>query len=382
MAKRKDEEVEYWDRGFAERARAEGQAIRDNPRSMIPNFAPVYNAEPTGRDVLASALMGFNKGMEAVTRSAALGDPFVAAMSGIAGAGAQPGPDAIAAQRQQMMQAQQLAQLEATPIDTVSPGLVEQYPELKGMPLGLVQKITPLIAETGRKKRAEMVAHAARGGGIYTDPDTGMMFSVKPMHGGNQLIPLPGQSIGPDGKVLFASQEREKAAERPKEIGAEAAVKVSMAQDGLTNLGDIRQALSSPRARELILKAGGSWKALTSLGDPEAEALANAIFQVADAEARIKTGAAINEKEVESYFNALVPKTGTVDGILDRLNRKERYFNSINSMLTTNKRLPGGAVGGRESSVAVMERMARPKGSSGPLQPYVSTDGGKTWRPK
>lgn len=40
---------------------------------------------------------------------------------------------------------------------------------------------------------------------FYTDPETGMRFRIKPGHKGNEMIPLPGQAIGSDGKVVFTS---------------------------------------------------------------------------------------------------------------------------------------------------------------------------------
>ena len=89
-----------------------------------------------------------------------------------------------------------------------------------------------------------------------------------------------------------------------------------------------------------MVKAGGSWKQFTSLNDPAAEKLANAIFQAADAEARVKTGAAINNTEIEEYFNKLVTKTGTIEGTLDRINTKRNFFKRFSANLEANKAIP------------------------------------------
>lgn len=43
------------------------------------------------------------------------------------------------------------------------------------------------------------------GAPFRTDPETGIMYRIKPGHKGSEEIPLPGQAIGPDGKVVFTS---------------------------------------------------------------------------------------------------------------------------------------------------------------------------------
>lgn len=132
-----------------------GRDIRDNPRSILPNFQ--NEIAPSGRDVLLSALMGFGKSMGASQAAAANGDPLLASLAGIAGAAGQPGPQAVMAQRMDLKRQQMLAQLEASPVEQVAPDLAEKYKELKGLPLSTFQKIAPLLQRNeDAEKRLEI----------------------------------------------------------------------------------------------------------------------------------------------------------------------------------------------------------------------------------
>ena len=273
-----------------------GRRIGNDPASILPPLSGWGQVNPTGKDVLLSALMGLGPAVKAANEAAQFGDPFSAVLAGIGGAATQPGPNAVALQR-----------LEQTPLPDDSP-IIAKYPEFKGLTLGWVQKLAPLLQRSENMER--------------------------------QLSTFLLAEKGRNDRATQAADAAKERMDAPKALGSEAGIKISLAQDGNSNLSDIRNALASPKARELILKAGGSWKKLSSLGDPEAEALANAIFQVADAEARIKTGAAINNTELDQYFNGLVPKSGTIGGIQDRLNRKQKYFDSVERTLSYGKKVP------------------------------------------
>ena len=160
---------------------------------------------------------------------------------------------------------------------------------------------------------------------------------------------IPGQGgpeiVTKDGQQFIANRDlRGNVRYTPNtgaQIQSEVGTKIGLAQDGLANLEHIESVLKSPKGRELAVKAGGSFAKLKSLGDPDAEILANAIFQASDSEARVKTGAAINEREVEEYFRSLVNPVGTMAGNIDRIGRKKAYFNGQMAIYGQGRNIPG-----------------------------------------
>lgn len=143
----------FWSPEQFKQAQAQGIEVRDNPRSVLPPLAGWGQAKPETRDFIVSGLMGLQNSLRASQEAAAYGDPFGAALAGIAGSVNQPGAQNLATQRQQQqMQLQQqqrqaqMEQLESTPVDLVSPGLVAKHPELKGLPLGMINKIAPILS--------------------------------------------------------------------------------------------------------------------------------------------------------------------------------------------------------------------------------------------
>jgi DNA-binding phage protein len=123
-----------------------GRNLRDNPASILPPLAGLgQQPTPEFRDSLVSALQGLRASAAASADAARFGDPFTAALAAIGGAASQPGPQAIAAQRADIQRQQLLRQLESSPVELVSPDLVQAHPELKGMPLAVVERIAPLI---------------------------------------------------------------------------------------------------------------------------------------------------------------------------------------------------------------------------------------------
>lgn len=190
MAK-KEEEASYWTttgKGPYDilAAQSAGRNLLDNPRSIIPPLAGWnQKAETTGRDVLLSALMGLGKSMQAAQQASALGDPVVASLAALGGAASQPGPDAIAAQRQAMAQQSQLAAFESAPLSAVSPDLAKEYGLDPNTPMGALKNIIPLLqrqhsleqqlalfmaGEAGKNARADKMANAPQ---VFVDPETG-----------------------------------------------------------------------------------------------------------------------------------------------------------------------------------------------------------------
>ena len=187
--------------------------------------------------------------------------------------------------------------------------------ELKQEPLSRIE------AESAAKTRGMMSAYP------QTEPPTGPEITEK-----DGLKFLVNKNL--KGQTSYSQLQGQ-------QLPVEISVKMTLAEDGLKNLNEIETMLNSPKGRELALKAGGNFDRLKTLGDPDAEILANAIFQAADAEARVKTGAAINVQEVNEYFKKLVNPVGTMAGNLDRIRRKKEFFGASLNLMRAGRNVPG-----------------------------------------
>ena len=167
-----EETPDYWPGDWFSRESSRAKEMQDNPQAMLPAL-PKWgqHTQSTARDVLLSALIGSGEGSEASQAAARTGDPLAAVVAGITGSMrgvAKNSPQQIAQARAKQAADAQMAQLESIPISQVSPKLVEEFGLDPNTPLGLVQKIAPLLqrqqgleqqlalfiaGEKGRKKR-------------------------------------------------------------------------------------------------------------------------------------------------------------------------------------------------------------------------------------
>ena len=178
MARKKEEDAQpSFSDAMINAASSDAVRLRDNPGNALPNIAGWGQAKPEMRDIIMSALAGLGTSSQAATQAARLGDPVSAALAGIGGAFQAPSAQHFATQRAQLQQQQMEAQLAATPVDQISPAIVEKHPEFSGMPLGVVQKLAPFLnrqeameqqlamfiaAEQGRNSRNTETANSAK----------------------------------------------------------------------------------------------------------------------------------------------------------------------------------------------------------------------------
>lgn len=358
MARISDDEAEYWERGFAERASGEAKNIAENPRSLIPNFSEVQN--PTsGRDVLLSALMGFGKSMEASQRAAQGGDALTASLAAIAGAAGQPGPDMIAAQRQEVLRQRRLAQLEAMPVEKVSPGLAEKFPELKGVPLSIVQKLGPMLQRNeALERRLEM----------FMAGEQGKDRRAEVMAGRNEVKDQRATRTE-EAKLRNELQQKSKDFVTIRDNYA----RISRVAKNPSPAGDLSLIFSYMK----LLDPGSTVR--------ESE------FQNAEKAAPILTRYGLDFNKLGSVWAG---KKLTDEQRADFIARSNDLYSAqkeLHDQTRGEYRRLTEAAGGRPENVdviggvassQVLRKMARPRGDTGPLRPYISTDGGSTWRPE
>lgn len=138
--------------GQVERRIEDSMSLGKRLKSGFGRVRESLRLSPESRQGLLNALLG---GAAAAQKIQALGPGASPLAAGLVGAatGYQV-PQELAMQQEQQRQATAFneaklreQQLDLTPIEAISPGIVERYPELKGMPLGFVNKIAPLLSK-------------------------------------------------------------------------------------------------------------------------------------------------------------------------------------------------------------------------------------------
>lgn len=133
-----------------------GSSLYDKQNYGRAQFAyPNAAGKSSVRDGLVNALLGASQGGQRAAGMAQYGSQGASFLAGLTGAFGATSAEDIMAARQKAQAEAQLAQLEVTPLTADNfPGLIQKHPELDGMPLGLVNKILPLIGKTEGFQRA------------------------------------------------------------------------------------------------------------------------------------------------------------------------------------------------------------------------------------
>lgn len=133
-----------------------GASLLDKQANGRPQYAyPGISGKGSVRNGLISALLAASQGGNKAAEYAKYGSKQASFLAGLTGAFGAPTAEVIQAAQQKAIAEAQLAQLEATPITAENfPGLVGKHPELNNLPLGLVNKLSPLIGKGEGFQRA------------------------------------------------------------------------------------------------------------------------------------------------------------------------------------------------------------------------------------
>lgn len=143
MAEKKDEPI----LGFFTDSAITSEESRGKENSRRKILPPTRPTSFGGRtfDALRNLTNGAAAGIQAAQTGISLGDPVVAAIQGASGGLNAPSAQAI--RERQFME-----QIDSVIIDDLSPELVARYPEVSGMPLGVVQKMLPVFERNERNE--------------------------------------------------------------------------------------------------------------------------------------------------------------------------------------------------------------------------------------
>lgn len=162
----------------------------------------------------------------------------------------------------------------------------------------------------------EIKMRASGGHGVaeqfYTDPDTGMKFRIKPGHKGNEYIPLPGQAIGADGKVVFTTNQTKE--DRPGQGEYSARGFADKAQQAHDALSAIEAKGFNPAAKGNLVQS----MLPTMAQSPDFQSSDQARRQFVNAILRRESGAAIPPFELENYTRQYFPVPGDSPEVLQQ----------------------------------------------------------------
>jgi hypothetical protein len=148
--------------GFLSDSEIDGQGVEAQrlakQDAATKRIFPAFARSKDNRARLLNALLGIQAGQAAAQQSVALGDPFGAAIAGFAAQAGAPTAERIAAQREAEAAQQQMAVFESQPVESISPALVEKFPELQGLPLGVVSKLAPALQRSESLEQQLMIA--------------------------------------------------------------------------------------------------------------------------------------------------------------------------------------------------------------------------------
>lgn len=264
-----------------------GEELRD--KQSKPRFAGTEPPFSSGQNVLLHALLGLQAGTKAGLQTSPLQSPLVSLLAGLgAGAGV---PGAV--------EEMGIEKIGNRPVDEVSPDLVKAYPQLQGVPLSLVHKLTPLIQSHDRSNRAaQAFANNAA-------------LRIELQRASPSLRRILAEQMGVDPSELSGLKSTEasnltRATGVGRPLTAEVIKLKNNAEDGIININNALELFD--RVDDTTLKqaaVGGLWGKVGRMGNEDAQQLNKYLSQASDVITRLRTGAALNANE-ERYYGGII----------------------------------------------------------------------------
>lgn len=262
-----------------------GIEIRDEQAK--PRLAAAEPFTP-GQNTLLSALLGLQAGTKAAAQTSQLQSPFVGLLAGLGASAQVPG----------QVEEMGIEKIGNRPVDEVSPILVQEFPELSGVPLSLVHKISPLLSrQADIKSKFAMLrerASQAHGRGDLSPQARKLLSEISGIPE-NELIGLSGieaQRLGITPRALSGEQEK-------------VYQNISQGANDLERALDLFDKVDTT-TRKAAAVSGIKGKALRGVTmNEQAQELSRLVDNASDVLTRQRTGAALNNYEVDYYTGLL-----------------------------------------------------------------------------
>jgi hypothetical protein len=315
-------------------ARLLRQQSEGRPRFSFPDIS----GRPSVRNTLLNALIGAQQGSTAALDAARLGDPTAAALAGALGgfAGAAQRPAEQLEQQMLQRQAQlQMAELELTPIEQISPAIVARFPFLEGTPMGMVNRISPLVTASERTLAAKEAFNqnaALRRELEQASPAVRAFVEASLELAPGTIQKAGGLKKGEVGSLLAAQ----------KPLSAEILKVKTNVDDGTKSLESALKIFdrASESTRKKSAVGGIAGRALR-IGDEDAQELNRLVSVATDVITRQRTGAALNEAEQEFYSSLVNDVTRTSGQNRKAMEDLLLFYRKVSTQIEDGRRRPG-----------------------------------------
>lgn len=368
------------------------QAEQDKGKGLLnatPTPRPYFTPSPSLRNRVQAALGAFGQGVQAsqgFNRGQAAPDAFGSFLAGATGGLGAPSAQDIAAAEAKRNAEVQMAQLESTPIDDVSPDLVATHPELKGIPLGMINKLAPFIQRADKATRvisrpmAENIAKAQswmtpqqqaelanRISGMDVE-DARLMIPAEPRREQNDTT-LTDQEQNAIGKSMrgeklsqadlkgLRPQVLAQLSLKPIPLSAESAKASANALSGIQQINVALNVLKGGKSGKMDIFAANmkpGWlgdTAASMFGSEKAQTLRTAVKEAGDVITRLRTGAALNTQEEKYYGNLLLGFMRGDEGNINSLTVVQNFLKNVENQVRNGRRIPGLVEGGQPTFV-------------------------------
>lgn len=222
-----------------------------------------------------------------------------------------------------------------------------------GLPEGLV----PDNADEALKE--------AQAKGIFNKPDIAQMTAAmrEAVAQGNRDAAAARQD-----KQIAAQDRRQEKALQNKPLSADAAKMIANMDSGVDSINKARMLLSSGRGKTLQMKAGSPFPRFASLGDQDAQRLRKHVMETVDILTRGRTGAALNNQELEQYGTQILNWADNIDVAQEMLDKYEKFFRDTKENLQRGRIQQGDMTPQQFMENEVMPALRPPATGAAPAQ--------------
>lgn len=341
---------------FIAQQKAKGEELRD--KQSRPRFAGTEPPFSSGQNVLLHALLGLQAGTKAGIQTSPLQSPLVSLLAGL-GAGAKV-PGAV--------EEMGIEKLGNRPVDEISPALVQEFPELQGVPLSLVHKISPLLS-----RQADIKSRFAL-----------LREKATQAHGRGELSPQARKLLSeisgvPEDELIGLSGiEAQRLGLTPRPLAGDQLKLLENVRQGMGNISDALPIIDSSDALTFKLAAIQGVKGdAVRIGNTNAQAINRLLSSASDILTRLRTGAALNQNEEKYYGNLL--NNILRDPAQNRQSISELYefFQRAEQEIQAGQRGPGSKLL-KQSREA--KKDSAPSASTQPVEKPIALSGDKAKR--
>jgi len=174
----------------------------------------------------------------------------------------------------------------------------------------------------------------------------------------------------PPGSLEEAKKSEAFALSQTQRIPGDVSKSMANLDSGIRQIGNMRGILNSKEGQSAKIKAGGNFSQILSLGDKTAQNLRKATVEVTDIITRERTGAALNNQELNLYADQILSRWDTPEATETALKIYDDMFKEKKKLLSSGRPIPLISKDDllQEISSRMEEKLGQPKGKTAVAQ--------------